>query len=172
MSGRCRDDEARGMGKAGMAGTAGTRTTARTTTQHPPPPLRATARRVDGGVQGPGPGRGWGRSTPRAGARQMTRTEQRKRGGGQRRRDGERGTGAMHARERQTRANDTWDRDGTTNGRWDMRDDGHNSPPFPASYAGRGIFNLSKLKLLPQPPRIVRGDIYFLCICRILLSLT
>jgi hypothetical protein len=78
----------------------------------------------------------------------------------------------MHVRERQTRANDTWDRDGTMNRRRDMRDDRHNSPPFPASYAGRGIFNLSKLKLLPQPPCIVRGGIYFLCICCILLSLT
>jgi hypothetical protein len=161
---------------AGTAGTAGTRTTARTTTQHPPPLLRATACRVDGGVQGPGPGQGqgWGQgwSTPRAGARQTTRTEQRKRGGDQQRWDGKRGTGAMHTRERQTRANDTWDGDGTTNRRRDMRDDGHNSPPFPTSYAGRGIFNLSKLKLLPQPPRIVRGGIYFLCICCILLSLT
>jgi hypothetical protein len=78
----------------------------------------------------------------------------------------------MHAREQQTRANDTWDGDGTMNGRQDMRDDGHKSPPFPASYMGRGIFNLSKLKLLPQPPHIVRGGIYFLCICCILLSLT
>jgi hypothetical protein len=40
---------------------AGTKTTARTTTQHPPPLLQATARRVDGGVQGPGPGSGPGR---------------------------------------------------------------------------------------------------------------
>jgi hypothetical protein len=37
------------MGKAGMLGTAGIKTTARTTTQHPPPLLRATACRVDGG---------------------------------------------------------------------------------------------------------------------------
>jgi hypothetical protein len=67
--------------------------------------------------------------------------------------------GAMHVREQQTRANNTWDGDGMMNGRQDMRDDGHDSPPF-MSY-GRGIFNLTKLKLLPQPPHIMRGVYIF-----------
>jgi hypothetical protein len=46
----------------------------------------------------------------------------------------------MHAREQQTRANDTWDRDGTMNGRWDMRDDRHKLPPLPHVLRGEGDF--------------------------------